>query len=163
MTLLILVLTGASASARTIQAGVTHESYQTGEKDAEIKMQTPQIDSTVLNGGTEKIEKPSWIQGNVFSTESMTMYSFWQIGPFKKEFRWAIPTNHPTTVKFRQAVVDQWKGYKPDGSCDVTCVPLDQPGRFKFHHKRPDGPHGYLERIGETKNGFPRYRIWFDE
>lgn len=104
---------------------------------------------------------PTWIKGKVFSNDEMTMYSFYQIKPFKKEWRWEIPEKR-TKLKMRPRILKHWTGYKPDGDCEVTCEPMG-PGKFRFRSQRADGPHGYLERTGVNDQGYPRYRFWFDD
>lgn len=117
-----------------------------------------------LKGQTAQVElrPPTWIEGKVFSNNDMLMYSYFLIYPFKKEWRWEIPSRR-TSIDLKPSVVRHWKGYKPEGKCQVTCIPMGR-GKFKFHHAaRSDGPHGHMERIGVTAEGFPKYRFWFDD
>ncbi|MBK9144958.1 MAG: hypothetical protein IPM23_20895 [Candidatus Melainabacteria bacterium] len=117
--------------------------------------------SEPIKGGVDK--QPEWIEGKVFSNDRMYMYSFWQIMPFKKEFKWKIPSGKVTQLRLRRNIVVNWKGpFQPAGSCTVTVEPMGKE-RFRFHHANPGGPHGYIERVGETSKGFPRYRFWFEE
>ncbi len=145
------------ASMDLVDTGATTEAVNDDDKREE----------PVLHPLTGRLEEtshpPTWIKGKVFSNEEMYMYSFYQIHPLKKEFRWHIPSFKRTIIRMRPGVVRFWKGWKPDGPCEVICEPTGQKGQFKFHHARPDGPHGYLERVGETNSGFPRYRFWFDD
>ena len=92
----------------------------------------------------------------------MVLYSYYRVPPLKKEWRWEIPKKGYTNFKLKPTIVKHWKGFKPEGESSVTVEPLG-PGRFRFYSARPDGPHGYLERIGTNEKGFPRYRFWFDE
>lgn len=129
------------ASARTIEGGVSLDVY---------------------NDSDAAPVKPNWINGNVFSNEDMVLYSYYRVPPLKKEWRWEIPKKGYTNFKLKPTIVKHWKGFKPEGESSVTVEPLG-PGRFRFYSARPDGPHGYLERIGTNEKGFPRYRFWFDE
>ena len=166
MTVIVIALSIAVAaeripcSARLLEGNVQLDSQDA--KIEEIKPQTPQLDTTKVLNGSATEKPPAWINGKVFSNDSMFMYSFWTVPPFKKEFRWQIPEKHSTVIRMRAGVVKYWKGWKPDGACPVVVEPLGD-GRFKFHHERPDGPHGYLERVGTNDNGFPKYRFWFDD
>lgn len=90
------------------------------------------------------------------------LYSYYRVPPLKKEWRWEIPKKGYTNFKLKPTIVKHWKGFKPEGESSVTVEPLG-PGKFRFYSARPDGPHGYLERIGTNDKGFPRYRFWFDE
>jgi|AGTN01.1.fsa_nt_gi hypothetical protein len=160
---LTLTLTMSPATAKPLAGHVEVESDES-EPPPEFKEQSGVMDP----GKRGKIENnptpPAWIQGKVFSNNDMYMYSFWRLMGFKKEFRWSIPTSKKTTLFFKQDIAKHWKGeFKPTNGCTVTCVPIEGGERFKFFHKNPLGPHGYLERFGETKDGFPRYRIWFEE
>ncbi len=129
-----------------------------------LNEQTPKLDDGVYNKESKDNPKPpSWIEGKVFSNSELFMYSFWYMPPFKKEWKWEIPDNKSSVIHLRPSLTEHWKGHKPEGRCPVTCVPFGEKGRFKFHHSRPDGPHGFLEREGENSKGFPRYRFWFAE
>lgn len=125
--------------------------------EAEESKERPELKGQVAE---KDLRPPSWIEGKVFSNEDMLMYSFYVIKPFKKQWRWEIPS-HKVKIDLKPGVVRHWKGYKPEGQCPVTCIPMGE-GKFKFHAERPDGPHGYMERIGMTEKGFPKYRFWFD-
>jgi hypothetical protein len=117
----------------------------------------------VYNNADGAPVQPTWITGKVFSNDDMMLYSFYRIHPFKKEWRWEIPKKGTTNFKLKPAIVQHWKGYKPEGECMVTCVPMGE-GKFRFYHAaRADGPHGYLERTGTNDKGYPRYRFWFED
>ncbi len=125
--------------------------------ESEENTERPELKGQVAE---KDLRPPSWIEGKVFSNEDMLMYSFFVIKPFKKQWRWEIPS-HKVKIDLKPGVVRHWKGYKPEGQCPVTCIPMGE-GKFKFHAERADGPHGYMERIGLTEKGFPKYRFWFD-
>jgi hypothetical protein len=165
--LILLVFFTVSISVQPILAkplaGHVEVEHDLDAPPPEFKSLTPKLDTTKTGGIETNAPQPSWIEGNVFSNNDMYMYSFWRFMGFKKEWRWTIPTSKKTSLFFKQDIVRHWTGaFKPTNGCTVTCVPLKGGERFKFFHKNPQGPHGYLERLGETKDGFPRYRIWFD-
>lgn len=150
-----------SARAEGLVGTVRVEAEESGDA---VKFKDGDREAPTLKGQTAQIElrPPTWIDGKVFSNDDMLMYSFYVIAPFKKEWRWEIP-NRKISIDLKPTVVRYWKGYKPEGKCRVTCIPMGK-GKFKFHHTdRADGPHGYMERIGFTANGFPKYRFWFDD
>lgn len=139
-------------------------------QDGPVKLepQKPELDledptdahADVHKGGIRK--QPDWIEGKVFSTDEMHMYSFWQLLPLKKEFRWTIPVSKTSTIRLRHNLAELWKGpFKPRGACQVTVEPVGGGERFRFYHSNKDGPHGYIEREGTNDKGFPRYRFWF--
>ncbi len=164
--LMVLVDPVSPARAHGLEGRATMDLVDTGAGTEAIDDEDNR-EEPVLQPLTGRLEStahpPTWIKGKVFSNEQMYMYSFYQIHPFKKEFRWHIPSFKRTIIRMRPSVVRYWKGWKPDGPCEVICEPMGEKGQFKFHHARPDGPHGYLERVGETNSGFPRYRFWFDD
>lgn len=160
---LMLTIATNPVEAKPLAGHVEMESDQ-AEPPPEFKLQTGVMDSGKRGALEKNVTPPSWIQGKVFSNNDMYMYSFWRFMGFKKEWRWNIPTSRKTTLFFKQDIARHWKGtFKPTKGCTVTCEPLEGGERFRFFHKNPQGPRGYLERAGETKNGFPRYRIWFEE
>jgi len=141
--------------AEALEGSVKLDVLENGaEYDSQGVLQPPMSASIEMS-------PPTWIKGKVFSNDDMLMYSFYQIAPFKKEWRWEIPPRQ-TTIKMRPGIVKHWKGYKPEGDCSVVCTPMGR-GKFRFKSQRPDGPHGYLERIGQNPEGYPRYRFWFDD
>lgn len=161
--LLAAVCSPTATVAKPLAGQVEVESTD-AEPPPEFKEQSGVIDTGKRGIIEQNAIPPTWIQGNVFSNNDMYMYSFWRFIGFKKEWRWNIPTSRKTRLFFKQDIARHWKGeFKPTDGCSVTCVPLEGGERFKFFHVNPSGPHGYLERSGETKNGFPRYRIWFAE
>ncbi|MBX3076908.1 hypothetical protein KF728_05725 [Candidatus Obscuribacterales bacterium] len=141
LSLAVAVCFSHSASARTIEGGVSLD---------------------VFNEADKAPVRPSWIQGNVFSNDDMVLYSYYRVPPLKKKWRWEIPKKGYTNFKLTPTIVQHWKGWKPDGECAVTVEPIGK-GKFRFHSVREDGPRGYLERIGENDKGFPRYRFWFED
>ncbi|SRR5579885_1193707 len=157
LAIFFFLLIASDSPARTLEGGVEIQSNSAHEA-GEIKEQTAQLDS----GQNIQPAQPTWIKGKVFSNDGMFMYTFWQCFPFKKEFRWELPAHRATTIHVRPDVLKYWKGFKPEGSCPVICTPIAD-GKYRFFHQRPDGPHGYLERVGLSQNGFPRYRYWFDD
>lgn len=148
--LLVAIVVPGAAGAEGLMGNVKVDAGESKDEPV-IQPQSAQME----------VQPPTWIQGKVFTNDDMYMYSFFRIIPFKKEWKWAIP-QRTTTLGLRPSVVRHWKGYKPDGKCPVTVMPMGK-GKFKFQHARADGPHGYMERVGLTADGFPRYRFWFDD
>ncbi len=158
--MLCLAVHCAPACAEGLVGTVSVEAEDKGDS---VKFKDGDRETPVLHGQTAEIElrPPTWIQGKVFSNDDMLMYSFYTVYPFKKEWKWEIPARK-TKMKLKPRVVRHWKGFKPEGQCEVTCIPMGK-GKFRFKHERPDGPHGYMERIGFTANDYPKYRFWFDD
>ena len=154
------------AEGGSAQGYIDEETGKFVQQEApKLNEQSPKLDESGAynRNASDDHKPPDWIEGKVFSNSDLYMYSFWYMPPFKKEWRWEIPSNKSSVIHLRPSLTSYWKGYKPDGRCAVTCVPFGEKGRFKFYHDKPDGPHGFLEREGENDKGFPRYRFWFAE
>ena len=146
--------------ARSLKGGVSLDEQH---HKPDLKELTPKYvpeNSGVTKEG--KVEKPDWILGDVFTNEDMYMYSYWQLLPLKKKFKWKIPTYKTTNMNFSNSVVKHWKGFMPRNAGKVTVEPINKSERYRFYHRNPNGPSGYFERAGKTKDGFHRYRIWFN-
>lgn len=128
----------------------------------------------LLDGGISYIRmdansknRPTWMKGSVYSTKDMVLKVFRKAYlPFASTtIKSIIPEYTNSSVRLRKRVLAHWHGYLPGSSCRVTTVPIsehgDFQGGFEFHHFNPQGPKGYLQRIGRDKEGFMQYRIWF--
>lgn len=159
--LISLFIIVPAIEARSLQGGVSlEEQHHTPELKELTPKYVPESSGVTKEG---KVEKPAWMQGDVFTNEDMYMYSYWQLLPLKKKFRWKIPTTKTTTMNFSNSVVKYWRGFMPKNAGKVTVEPMNKSERFKFYHRNPNGPSGYFERAGKTKSGFHRYRIWFKD
>ena len=153
--------------ARSLQGGISLEEQNHKPDLKELTPvyvpENPAEEQEVQEAKIEKVVKPTWIEGNVFTNEDMYMFSYWQLIPFKKKFRWRIPTGKSSEMSFSDAVIRHWKGFMPRNPGKVTVEPIYRDEKFRFYHNNPNGPSGYLERAGKTKDGFHRYRIWFND
>ena len=163
LTILILLITliVPDAEARSLQGGITVVDQK---HQLELKEQKAEFgqEGDIKEGSV--VKQPAWIEGRVYTEKDLFMYSFWELWPMRKKFKWRIPKGRSSKMTFSDSIVKQWKGYMPPHPEKVTCVPVDSNNEnFSFHHKDSRGPSGYFEHVGKTKDGFDRYRIWFNE
>ena len=168
LTVLVLTLAlwfGDAVQGRSLRGGISLEEqhHQLDLKKQSAVMSTQE--GLTKEGSVEKQpEKPDWIKGNVYTNDQMNMYSYWQLYPLKKRFKWEIPTNKRSKMTFGDAVVKNWKGYMPPHAGKVICEPMEKGSdHFRFYHRDKRGPSGYFQRAGESSGGFHQYRIWFNE
>lgn len=163
--LIVLGICSGSVDAREIRGGISVEEQHHDLKleQQEAKMSTEAGDDTTTQKGSV-VKQPDWITGNVYTNEKLYMYSFWELLPFNKRFKWEIPTNKKTNITFSSGIVKYWKGYMPPRPGRVICEPMEKgQEKFRFYHRDKRGPRGYFERAGKNKEGFCQYRIWFEE
>ncbi|MCA9817358.1 MAG: hypothetical protein KC652_19760 [Cyanobacteria bacterium HKST-UBA01] len=163
--LLVLGICSISVDAREIRGGISVEEQHHNLKleQQEAKMSTEAGDDTVTKQGSV-VKQPDWITGKVYTNDSLYMYSYWELLPFNKRFKWEIPTSKKTNITFSSGIVKYWKGYMPSRPGKVICEPMEKgQEKFRFYHRDKRGPHGYFERAGKNKEGFCQYRIWFEE
>lgn len=112
---------------------------------------------------TTTIERPNWMPAGVSTTAGLVMETFTSVtfGGFvvSKKRAWRPPDRGYRGIKLHREIMNYWK---PDcGPMYVNLVPYGPRGNFYFHHNFSNGPRGFMEYIGEGKNGFPNYRYWF--
>lgn len=160
--LFLFLISFNNAWARSLKGGVSQEELH---YELDLKKQSPKTHEQAagLTREGSVVKQPLWIEGKVFTHKDMHMYSYFEIFPLKKKFVWKVPTNKKSKMTFSKTIMKHWKGYMPKSPGKVICEPIEKKERFKFHHKNPEGPSGFFERIGKTKKGYPLYRIWFNE
>lgn len=110
-------------------------------------------------GADETVKKPLWLPGTVYTEDGMVLQTFKANSGAQKK-PWKPPANGGK-MRLHKEVMDHWA---PDtGMTVITLVPFGPRGNFYFHTKDINGPRGYMEYLGEGKNGCPNYRYWFDK
>lgn len=151
------------AEPTVLQGNATH-----WQQIEEPQPATNTTTTTTLQSGVAEEElppmKPAWMAGTVYSENSYVLRTFYETRIFFKVGKttpWAPPDHKNTRMFLKKPVLEHWRGYKPFGTVWITCMPYGPPGNFYFASDSRRGPRGYLERIGNDKEGFPTFRYWF--